>query len=97
MLLPSILRILDQGQIQSKVVRSVESGFKAEMAAAIERGPGLEKKEPSIASAADAPKPLNLASPSTEKPAAGKGLEELLRIITKFEKSNQKRVVDFFE
>jgi hypothetical protein len=61
MLLPAILQILDQSQIQSKkAVKNVESGFEAEM-------------------------------------TARQSLEELLRIITKFQKSNQKRVVDVFE
>jgi hypothetical protein len=97
MLLPSILRILDQSQIQSKVVKSVESGFKGEMTAAAEGISGLEKIESAIANAAELVKPLNLEPARPEKPPAGQGLEELLRIITKFQKSNQKRVVDFFE
>jgi hypothetical protein len=98
MLFSAILRILDQSQIQSKkVVKNVESGFEAEMAAAAEKITGLEKIELAIANAADLVKPSKLEPQSPEKPPAGQGLEELLRSITKFQKSNQKRVVDFFE
>ena len=98
MLLPSILQILDQSQIQSKkVVKNVESGFEAEMSVAIEGIPGLEKIESAIANAADLAKPPNLEPRPPEKPPARQDLEELLRIINKFQKSNQKRVVDVFE
>jgi hypothetical protein len=98
MLFSAILRILDQSEIQSKnVVKNVESGFEAEMTAAAEKISGLEKIEMAIANAADLVKPLNFEPQTTDKRSAGPGLEELLRIITKFQKSNQKRVVDFFE
>ena len=98
MLFSAILRILDQSQIQSKkVVKNVESGFEAEMTAAAERISGLETIELAIANAADLVKPLNFDPQAPDKPQVGQGLEELLRIITKFQKSNQKRVVDFFE
>jgi len=98
MLFSAILRILDQSQIQSKkVVKNVESGFEAEMTAAAEKISGLEKIELAIANAADLVKPSKLEPQAPEKPPSGQGLEELLRSITKFQKSNQKRVVDFFE
>jgi len=97
MLLPSILRILNHSQVQSKAVKSVESGFKEELSAAAEGSSGLDKIELAIANAADALKPLNLRDSGPDNPQAGQGLEELLRIITKFEESNQKRVVDVFE
>ena len=98
MLFSAILRILDQSQIQSKkVVKNVESGFEAEMTAAAEKISGLETIELAIANAADLVKPSKLEPQAPEKPPSGQGLEELLRSITKFQKSNQKRVVDFFE
>ena len=98
MLLPSILQILDQGQIQSKkIVKSVESGFEAEITAAMEGLRGLETIESAIADAADLATPPNSEAQLQEKHPAGQSLEELLRIINKFEKSNQKRVVDVFE
>ena len=99
MLFPAILQILDQSQIQSKkAVKNVESGFEAEMSAAVVGISGAEKIELAIANAANPAGPaLNLDTHSSEKPAARQSLEELLRIITKFQKSNQKRVVDVFE
>ena len=97
MLLPSILQILGENHVQSKVVKTIESGFKAELGSAIEGISGLEKIEAEIANAADLAKPPNLESSFAEKPPPGQNLEELLRIITKFQKPNQKRVVDFFE
>jgi hypothetical protein len=98
MLLPAILQILDQSQIQSKkAVKNVESGFEAAMTTAAEGMSSLKKIEVTIASAADLVKPLNLEAPYSGRPHAGQGLEELLRIVNKFQKSNQKRVVDFFE
>ena len=58
---------------------------------------GLEKIELAIANAADLVKPSKLEPQAPEKAPPVQGLEELLRSITKFQKSNQKRVVDFFE
>jgi hypothetical protein len=98
MLLPSILRILDQSQVQSKkVIQNVESGFEAELSAAAEEETETRGTGPASAGALDSPKPLNLNTPHPAKPPAGHSLEELLRIITKFQKANQKRVVDVFE
>jgi hypothetical protein len=97
MLLPSILRILDQHQIQPKIVEKPKTEFKAELTAAAEGISGLEKIELEIANAAELLKPQNSGSQSPDKPAAASSLEELLRAITKFEKSNQSRVVDVFE
>jgi hypothetical protein len=42
-------------------------------------------------------KPFGLEPPPPETPQARQGLEELLRTITRFQKPNQKRVVDVFE
>jgi hypothetical protein len=98
MLLPSILQILDQSKVQSKkAVKKVESGFEAEMIAATEEISGVEKIELAGADAADPAKPPKLDSQIAGKPPARQSLEELLRIITKFQKSNQKPVVDVFE
>ena len=98
MLLPAILQILDKSQVQSKrVVQNVESGFAAEMTAAADGMFDPEKTDSSSKCAADTVKPLNLDPPAPEAPQARQGLEELLRTITKFQKPNQKRVVDVFE
>lgn len=78
----------------------MESGFKSEMQAASEGISGGEKTESAGANAADHAEPSKfsaLDTPFPEKPVARQNLEELLRIITKFQKSNQKRVVDVFE
>ena len=97
MLIPSILWNLDQPQLQTKIVEKAESGFQAELTAAGKQLSGLEKAEAEIEAAAEPVKPLDLEPPHSEKPLNGSGLAELLRTITKFEKSNQSRVVDFFE
>jgi hypothetical protein len=57
----------------------------------------LGKIEADIAAAAELLKPPDSEPFHPEKPLKGSGLAELLRSITKFEKSNQSRVVDFFE
>jgi hypothetical protein len=67
------------------------------MTAAAEGISGLEKTESTIGNADDLVRPVNLEPAVPEKPLSGQSLGELLRILTKFEKSNQKRVVDFFE
>jgi len=92
MLLSSILRILDQHHEQPKVVEkaSVEK-FEMEIAPAVEEAPNPKKLENA------APKPANVLPPHAGTPSAGQGLEELIRAITKFEKSEQSRVVDVFE
>ncbi len=97
MLLPSILRILDQHQIQPKVVAKPKSDFRSELAAAAEGSSEPAKADVETANAAEPPKPQNPESQSPNKPAASSSLEELLKTITKFEQSNQSRVVDVFE
>jgi hypothetical protein len=97
MLLPSILHILDQRQIQPKIVEKTKPGFGTELTAAAEAIAGLEKIELEVANDVDLVKPVNSEPQPLDKPMAASSLEELLRIITKFEKSNQSRVVDVFE
>ena len=98
MLLPAVLQILDQSQTQSKkAVKNVESGFKAEMTAAAEGISGTENIELAGPKAADFAKPSDLDTQTPEPLSARQSLEELLRSITRFQKSNQKRVVDVFE
>jgi len=97
MLIPSILRILDQPQLQAKVVEKVESGFQAELAAAQKHLSALEKIKAEIATAAELVKPLDADASISGKSTKSSGMAELLRTITKFEKSDQSRVVDFFE
>jgi hypothetical protein len=97
MLIPSILRILDQPQLQTKIVEKSESGFQAELIAAKKQLSALETIESEIAAAAELVKPFHSEPPNSGKSLKGSDLAELLRTITKFEKSNQSRVVDFFE
>ena len=97
MLLPSILQILSGDHVQSKVVKSVESGFKAEMAAAVEGISGSENNESKAGGVAGLLKPVELETSYPERLPAGQSLEELLRTIHKFQKPNPKRVVDVFE
>ena len=97
MLLPSILQILAEKHVQSRVVESAESGFKAEMTAAVEAISETERIETGISTEAGIPRPAGVEPTFQEKPAAGQGFEELLRIINKFQKPNPRRVVDVFE
>jgi hypothetical protein len=97
MLLPSILHILDQNQVQPKVVEKPKPGFSAELSAAVDGMTGLEEKNPEVTGTAEFLNPANIERQSPEKQKAASNLEELLKIITKFEKSNQSRVVDVFE
>ena len=97
MLLPSILRILDLHLIQPKIVEKPNAEFRAELAAAEEEMSRLEKSEAETANTAELLKTQNSEPQSPDKPAASPNMEELLRTITKFEKSNQSRVVDVFE
>jgi hypothetical protein len=94
MLLPSIVRILDQNQAQLKAaeqtkVKSPDSNP--------ESASGLKKIELEIAAAAELVKPSEAANPAAGTSSPAPFLEELLRAITKFEKSDQSRVVDVFE
>ena len=97
MLIPSSLWILGQPQLQTKIGEKTESGFQAELTAAGKQLSGLEKIEAEIAAAAELGKPFDSELPHSEKSLKRSSLAELLRTITKFEKSNQSRVVDFFE
>jgi hypothetical protein len=97
MLLPSILRILDQNQIQPKVVEKPKPGFEAELSLAVEGIAGLANKNPELAGSAESVNSANFESQPPERIMAASNLEELLKIITKFQKSNQSRVVDVFE
>ena len=98
MLLSSILRMLDQYQAQPKVAEKTNVSaekFELEMAAIAEEASSLQKIEMEIAAAAELLKPLG---PNPERtPPAGPSLEELIRAVTKFEKSEESRVVDVFE
>ena len=91
MLLSSILWLLDQPQLQTKLVEKTESGFRAELAAAKKQLLGLGKIKSEMAAAAELVKSLCPEVPRPEKPVKGSNLEELLRTITKFEKSDQSR------
>jgi hypothetical protein len=97
MLLPSILRILDQNQIQPKVIDKPKPGFEAELSLAAEGMAGSANKNPDLAVAGESVNPANFEGQSPERIKAASNLEELLKIITKFQKSNQSRVVDVFE
>ena len=97
MLTPSILRILNQPQLQTKIVERAETGFQAELMAAERQLSGLEKIESEIAAAAELVKPHAADPQHPGIPKQRPGLAELLRTITKFQKSNEPRVVDFFE
>jgi hypothetical protein len=97
MLLSSILQILDQNQVQPRVVEKPKPGFEAELSAAVKGMAGLEENSPELAGTVEFVNPANFECQSPEKLKAASNLEELLKIITKFEKSNQSRVVDVFE
>ena len=92
MLLPSILRILDQNDPQWNVAEP-----KPRIPARQPEGSsGLQKIEVEIAAAAE----LVKAPDATTQPAArstGPFVEELLRAITKLEQPEKSRVVDVFE
>jgi len=97
MLIPSILWNLDQSQLQTKIIEKAECGFQEELTTAGKQLSGLEKAEAEFEVAAERVKPFDSEPPHSKKPLNGSGLAELLRTIAKFEKSNQSRVVDFFE
>ncbi len=97
MLLSSILHILDQNQVQPKVVEKPKPGFAAELSAAVEEITGLNPGNAGTAVSAEFLNAANVEGQSPEKLRTASNLEELLKIITKFEKSNQSRVVDVFE
>ena len=93
MLLPSIVKILDQNQAQLK---AAEQAKVKPPAAKQEDGSSLQKIEIEIAAAAELVKPSDI-TPNAGPSSTGPFLEELLRAITKFEKADQSRVVDVFE
>jgi hypothetical protein len=97
MLIPSILKILGQPQLQTKIVEKVESGFQAELSAAQKQLSALDKIKAEIATAAELVKPVDSDPANPGNPSKSSEMAELLRTITKFEKSSQSRVVDFFE
>ena len=93
MLLPSILKILDQDHNQW----AIPEPQKHRTLPKLEEARGLQTIEREIAAAAELAKP-SIAKPQSEKtPVAGPFLEELRRALTKFENSDQSRVVDVFE
>jgi hypothetical protein len=97
MLLSSILRILTQHPEQPKVIEQpkVEKFDIEALAPPVENGSGLQKIEREIAAAAELLRP---SGPHlTGIPPTGPSLEELIRAVSKFEKSEQSRVVDVFE
>ena len=71
MLIPSILRILDRPQLQTKIVEKAESGFQSELVAAKNRLSALEILDSEIADAAE---PVN---PSARSASYRKATEEL--------------------
>ena len=93
MLLPSILKILDQDHSQW----TVPEQQKPRTLPQSEETTGLQTIEREIAAAAELAKPSSVKTQSETTPVTGPFLEELRRAITKFEKSDQSRVVDVFE
>ncbi len=94
MLLPSIVKLLDQNQAQLKA--AAPSKAKPPVSNP-QSSPGLQTIEQEIAAAAELVKPSGVEKPASGPSPTGPFLEELLRAITKFEKSEQSRVVDVFE
>jgi hypothetical protein len=93
MLLPSILKMLDQNDTQ---LRIAESKTRAPLPK-LEEVSGLQKIELEIAAAAELVKPSGVTAQPLSTAPPSPFLEELLRAITKFEKSEPSRVVDVFE
>lgn len=93
MLLPSILRMLDQNDTQ---LRIAESKTRVPLPK-LEEASGLQKIELEIAAAAELVKPSGVTAQPSSAASPSPFMEELLRAITKFEKSEQSRVVDVFE
>jgi hypothetical protein len=92
MLLPSILRILDQNNPQWNVAETKPQIPPRQP----EGSSGLQKIELEIAAAAELVKdPAVTTQPATR--SHGPFVEELLRAITKLEQPEESRVVDVFE
>ena len=94
MLLPSILRILDQDQNQLRIAEQAKARVPVSKP---DETSGLQRIELEIAAAADLVKSSDVTPEPAATASAGPYLGELLRAITKFEKSDQSRVVDVFE
>jgi hypothetical protein len=98
MLLSSILQMLDQYPPQSKAAETARLKTpQKEEALSLENTSGLKKIELEIAAAAGLLRPLSVMPDPTMPPPAGPSLEELIRAISKFDKSDESRVVDVFE
>jgi hypothetical protein len=93
MLLSSILRILDQNKLQLGLSEQPRT---PKLLPGTDDASGLQTIENEIAAAAELVKPSDVKI-QPGNPQGGPFLEELLRAITKFEKSDQSRVVDVFE
>ncbi len=96
MLMPSILQILDQAQVQARIVRKTESGFQTELGSA-ERHSGVGSPGAAVSAAGELSRPPHPDGFREAKPPARSGLAELLRTLTMFQEPNHARVVDFFE
>ena len=98
MLLSSILQMLDQYPAQLKVAEAARPIFpQGEETPNPENVSGLKKIELEIAAAAGLLRPLSVMPDPVMPPPAGPSLEELIRAVSKFEKSDETRVVDMFE
>jgi hypothetical protein len=92
MLLPSILRILDQNEHQWNATEAKTRDHTPTPGGVS----GLQRIEIEIAAAAELVKPSGVTQASGT-PSKGPFFQELLRAITKFEKPEESRVVDVFE
>ena len=101
MLLSSILQILHkyQDQAQPKIAEEAKVKMPESETVATTTGeaPGLQQIEMEIAAAASQLNPLSELPQSIATVRAGPNLEELIRAVTKFKKSEELRVVDVFE
>jgi hypothetical protein len=91
MLLSSILQILDRFQAQPQPVQKKETElFEKALAAAMEQEPGPKEAE-------GAPKEMPTPAAAQTAPAvARQNVEELIRAVTKFEKTEQ-NLFDVFQ
>jgi hypothetical protein len=93
MLLPSILRILDQKDPQWTVAEP-----KKQVPSPLPEGAsGLQTIELEIAAAAELVKPSAVTAQPSAARSTSPFMEELLRAITKLEQPEESRVVDVFE
>ncbi len=97
MLLSSILRILSQHQAQPKVVNKTPvEKFEIKPALTAEEPSRPQKTEIEITPVGGLQNPP-LSPQPTGALSTGQNLGELIRAVTKFEKSEESRVVDVFE